>query len=56
MNFWEQFALSQATAALHVVIRKYGTKYFSPEELTAVDTTVEALVDLPRRIVEKPHA
>jgi hypothetical protein len=37
MNFWEQFAISQGTAFLHVVIRKYAAKYFTEAELAATD-------------------
>lgn len=54
MNFWEQFLLNQASAALHAVVRKYAGKYFTPEELTASDTVLEALVDLPERIHKAP--
>lgn len=54
MNFWEQFALYQATAALHTVIRLFGAKYFTPEELAATDIVVDALASLPARIHNQP--
>lgn len=50
MGFWEQFAIMQAQAALHTIIRKYGKEYFSEEEQTALDITIDALIDLPARI------
>jgi hypothetical protein len=50
MNFWEQFAIMQGTSALHVVVRKYGAKYFTPEEMAAADVMLDALTQLPQRI------
>ncbi len=50
MSFWEQFAITTAVAALHTVIRVFGAKYFTPEELTATDVVLDALVDLPKRV------
>lgn len=50
MNFWEQFAIMQAVAALHVVVRKYAGKYFTADELAAADVVLDALADLPSRI------
>ena len=50
MNFWEQFAILQASAALHAVVRKYAAKYFSPDELNAADVVLDALADIPRRV------
>lgn len=49
MNFWEQFAILQASAALHAVMRKYASKYFTPEELTAADVVLDALTEIPAR-------
>jgi len=50
MNFWQQFALMQASSALHAVIRLYGAKYFTPEELAASDMVLDAVTALPERI------
>ncbi len=50
MNFWEQFAIAQASIALSTVIHIYGAKYFTAEELAATDVLVRALADLPNRI------
>ena len=50
MNFWEQFAITQASAALHALVRKYSAKYFTPEEQAATDTVLDAIVDLPQRV------
>ena len=50
MSFWEQFLLNQASAALHAVVAKYASKYFSPYEQGAVTTTLDALIALPERI------
>ena len=54
MNFWEQFLLSQASAALHAIVRKYAGKYFTPEENAGADLILDALVDLPNRIHNAP--
>lgn len=50
MNFWEQFLLSQASAALHAVEIRYGAKYLTIDEQAAVSVVIDALIDLPRRI------
>ncbi|HET6207811.1 MAG TPA: hypothetical protein VFD98_13440 [Terracidiphilus sp.] len=52
MNFWQQILLSQASAALHAIILAFGSKYFTPQELTAAGVVTDALIDLPRRIHE----
>lgn len=49
MNFWEQFAIIQAQAALHTLIRKY-VKYFNSAEMQSLDVVIDALIDLPQRI------
>lgn len=56
MNFWEQFLIIQAQAALHAVLQKYAAKYFSTEEQMALNTVADALIDLPRRIHDQPPA
>ncbi len=53
MNFWEQFAILQASAALHAVVRKYAAKYFSPEELAAAEVVLDALTEIPARIAAR---
>ncbi len=50
MSFWEQFLVSQASSALHAVISRYGSKYFSADEQAATIVVADALIDLPRRI------
>lgn len=50
MNFWQQFAILQASAALHTLIRLFGQKYLTPEELAASDLVLDAITDLPQRI------
>lgn len=54
MNFWEQFAIIQAQAALSVLIRRYAGKYFTTTELAAADLILSALADLPQRIHSGP--
>ena len=54
MNFWEQFAIAQASVALSTVIHIYGAKFFTAEELAATDVLVRALADLPNRINKAP--
>lgn len=50
MNFWEQFLISQASAALHAILLKYASKYFTPEEQEALTIISTALIELPQRI------
>jgi hypothetical protein len=50
MNFWQQFAITQASAGLHALIRLYGLKYFTPAELEASDIVLDAVTQLPERI------
>lgn len=50
MNFWQQLLIAQASAAIHAVVRMFGVKYFTPEELAAFDVVVDALVSLPERV------
>lgn len=50
MGFWEQFAISQGLASLHTIIRKYGAKYFTQDELAAFDIAIDALGELPQRV------
>lgn len=50
MNFWQQFAIQSATAALHTVIRQLGQKYLTKEELAAADIVLDGLADLPARV------
>lgn len=50
MSFFEQFAILQASAALHALIRRYANKHFSEEEIAASDLVLDAIADLPRRI------
>lgn len=50
MDFWQQFAIQSAVAALHTVVRRFGQKYLTQEELTAADTVLDGLADLPARI------
>lgn len=54
MSLWESFAINQALAALHTIVRRYGAKYFTADELTAFDTSIDALAELPERIHTAP--
>lgn len=55
MSFWEQFAIMQATAALHVIVLRYATKYFTPAEQQALNLIIDAIIDLPARIHLMQH-
>jgi hypothetical protein len=50
MNFWEQFAMYQASAALNTIILKYAASYFTPEEMAACTIALNALSSLPERL------
>ena len=50
MSFWEQFLLAQASAAIHAIIARYASKYFTPEEQAAAGLVADAVVQLPERI------
>ena len=50
MNFWEQFAIYQASAALNTLLVRYGRKYLRPEETAAAMLLIAMLADLPQRI------
>lgn len=50
MSIWEQFAIQQGIAALHTVIRRYGAKYLTADELAAGDVLLDALGELPERV------
>lgn len=50
LTFWQQFAIMQASSALHSLVRLYGAKYFTAEELAATDIVLDAVTSLPERI------
>jgi hypothetical protein len=50
MNFLQQFAISQAGFFLSQLIGWYGRKYFSTDELAAVNVVINALMQLQQRI------
>jgi len=54
MSFWEQFAIIQAQAAIHVLIMRYAKEYFTAEEQQALTIIAAALIELPERIHTAP--
>lgn len=52
-NWWEQLAIYQGVAALHLIINRYGAEAFTPEELQKINDVADILAQLPLKLQKK---